>query len=61
MSLSRRVSPVEEIYGALPLLLYLNASIVGPLLAPLLDAQYSTVGKLSAAQDLGMLYPYVLR
>ncbi|EIW62865.1 uncharacterized protein TRAVEDRAFT_69088 [Trametes versicolor FP-101664 SS1] len=52
-----RVSPVEKIYGALPLLLYLNASIVGPLLAPLLDAQYSTVGKLSAAQDLGPAYP----
>ncbi|CDO69210.1 hypothetical protein BN946_scf185042.g112 [Trametes cinnabarina] len=36
-----RVSPVERIYAALPALLYVNASLVGPLLAPLLDAQDS--------------------
>ncbi|OJT12480.1 hypothetical protein TRAPUB_10957 [Trametes pubescens] len=52
-----RVNPVEKMYGALPLLLYLNASIVGPLLAPLLDAQDSTMGQPSAAQDLGPAYP----
>lgn len=58
---SRRVSPVEKMFGALPMLLYLNASLVGPLLAPLLDAQDSTTGQPSAAQDLGMFCLYVLR
>lgn len=47
-------------YAALPLLLYLNASIVGPLLAPLLDAQDGTTGQPFAAQDIGILCSHVL-
>ncbi|KAL1945995.1 hypothetical protein VTO73DRAFT_1997 [Trametes versicolor] len=52
-----RVNPVEKMYGALPMLIYLNASLVGPLLAPLLDAQDGMLEQPSAAQDLGLAYP----
>ncbi|KAI0829799.1 hypothetical protein BC628DRAFT_1314099 [Trametes gibbosa] len=52
-----RVNPVEKMFGALPLLLYLNASLVGPLLSPLLDAQDNLVDPPYAAQDIGLAYP----
>lgn len=35
------------------MLLYLNASLVGPLLSPLLDAQDGSAGEPYAAQDIG--------
>ncbi|EIW62862.1 uncharacterized protein TRAVEDRAFT_114910 [Trametes versicolor FP-101664 SS1] len=50
-----RVNPVEKMYAALPMLIYLNASLVGPLLVPLLDAQDGMLVQPSAAQDLGMI------
>ncbi|KAL7281476.1 hypothetical protein ACG7TL_004791 [Trametes sanguinea] len=53
----RRVNAVEKMYAALPALLYVNASIVGPLLAPLLDAQDGITTMPYAAQDLGVAYP----
>lgn len=52
---ARRVNPVEQMYAALPLFLCMNASLVGPLLAPLLDAQDALVEQPYAAQDIGML------
>ncbi|KAI0353838.1 DUF1793-domain-containing protein [Trametes cingulata] len=52
-----RVSPVERIFAALPALVYLNASLLGPMLSPLLDAQDSLTGLPYAAQDLGIAYP----
>ncbi|KAI9067393.1 DUF1793-domain-containing protein [Trametes sanguinea] len=52
-----RVSPVERIYAALPALLYVNSSLVRPLLAPLLDAQDFLTDTPYAAQDLGAAYP----
>ncbi|KAI0325215.1 DUF1793-domain-containing protein [Cubamyces sp. BRFM 1775] len=52
-----RVNPVERIYAALPALLYVNASLVGPLLAPLLDAQDSLTNIPYAAPDIGSAYP----
>ncbi|KAI8993903.1 DUF1793-domain-containing protein [Trametes punicea] len=54
---SERVSPVEHIYAAMPALLYVNASLLGPLLAPLLDAQDFLTDLPYAAQDLGVAYP----
>ncbi|KAI0368349.1 hypothetical protein BV20DRAFT_471147 [Pilatotrama ljubarskyi] len=51
-----RVNPVEQIYAALPMLLYLNTSLIRPLLAPLLDAQDGQSGPY-AAQDIGPAYP----
>ncbi|KAL7281458.1 hypothetical protein ACG7TL_004773 [Trametes sanguinea] len=54
---SGRVSPVERIYAALPALLYVNASLIKPLLAPLLDAQDFLTDVPYAAQDLGAAYP----
>ncbi|KAI0645886.1 hypothetical protein C8Q79DRAFT_911239 [Trametes meyenii] len=53
-----RVNPVERIYAALPMMLYLNASLVGPILVPLLEAQDgSTIQQSYAAPDLGVAYP----
>nr|VWP00989.1 Uncharacterized protein [Ganoderma boninense] len=49
----RRIDPVEHIYIALPTFLYLNASICGALLQPLLDTQTVLTGQHFAAQDLG--------
>ncbi|KAI0335019.1 hypothetical protein GY45DRAFT_1367055 [Cubamyces sp. BRFM 1775] len=54
---TERVNPVERIYAALPALLYFNASLVGPLLAPLLDAQDNLTNTPYAASDLGPAYP----
>ncbi|KAI0372113.1 DUF1793-domain-containing protein [Pilatotrama ljubarskyi] len=56
-SATGRVNPVERMYAALPALLYMNASLVGSLLVPLLDAQASSTGLPYAAQDLGLAYP----
>ncbi|KAI0370619.1 DUF1793-domain-containing protein [Pilatotrama ljubarskyi] len=53
MSATERVNPVERMYAALPAFIYLNSSLIGPMLAPLLDAQDNTHGMQYAAQDLG--------
>ncbi|OSD07070.1 hypothetical protein PYCCODRAFT_1464180 [Trametes coccinea BRFM310] len=52
-----RVNPVEKMYAAMPALLYVNASIIGFLLAPLLDAQDLVTDMSYAAQDIGVAYP----
>lgn len=44
----------------MPMFLYFNATFLGPLLAPLLDAQDSLTGMLYAAQDLGRFLCRVL-
>ena len=49
------MNPVERIYAALPALLYVNASLVGPLLRPLLDAQDNLTTPY-AAPDIGRSY-----
>ncbi|KAJ7779914.1 hypothetical protein B0H16DRAFT_1359620 [Mycena metata] len=57
---SQRVNPTETIYGALPALMYLNASFTGALLEPLLEYQSSaTYTNQFAASDLGLGYPAV--
>ncbi|KAI0368348.1 DUF1793-domain-containing protein [Pilatotrama ljubarskyi] len=56
-STAQRVDPVERMYAALPALIYFNASLVGPMLVPLLDAQDGLSGLMYAAQDLGTAYP----
>ncbi|KAH9892777.1 DUF1793-domain-containing protein [Cubamyces lactineus] len=53
---TERVNPVEKMYAALPALLYVNASLVGPLLRPLLDAQDNLTTPY-AAPDIGPAYP----
>ena len=52
-----RVNPVEHIYAAFPTFLYLNASIGGALLQPLLESQASLTDQPFAAQDIGATYP----
>ena len=52
-----RVNPVEHIYAAFPMFLYLNASIGGGLLEPLLESQVSLTGQQFAAVDIGNTYP----
>ncbi|KAJ7512010.1 hypothetical protein B0H11DRAFT_721093 [Mycena galericulata] len=55
---SQRVNPTEGIYAALPALLYLNASLSGALLGPLLQYQDSVAyANPYAASDLGFAYP----
>ncbi|KAH9951526.1 hypothetical protein B0H21DRAFT_684389, partial [Amylocystis lapponica] len=55
---SGRVSPVEILYAAFPMFIYLNASYGGPLLSPLLEFQDSPQYTLPyAARDLGSTYP----
>ncbi|KAF8992037.1 hypothetical protein BDQ17DRAFT_1370004 [Cyathus striatus] len=57
---SRRINPVETIYASLPAILYLNTSLVRPLLEPLLEYQNSSDYKnIYAAPDLGNTYPRV--
>ncbi|KAM5540214.1 hypothetical protein V8D89_006033 [Ganoderma adspersum] len=53
----QRVNPVEHIYAAFPMFLYLNASIGGALLQPLLETQANLTGRSFAAMDLGTTYP----
>ncbi len=52
-----RVNPVEHMYAAFPMFLYLNASICGAMLQPLLEAQASLTDQLFAAMDIGSMYP----
>ncbi|KAM5540217.1 hypothetical protein V8D89_006036 [Ganoderma adspersum] len=52
-----RVNPVEHIYAAFPMFLYLNASIGGALLQPLLESQAILTGQLFASADIGNAYP----
>ncbi|KAJ7775994.1 hypothetical protein DFH07DRAFT_951896 [Mycena maculata] len=55
---SQRVNPTEVIYAAMPALIYLNSSITGALLEPLLQFQASSSYPNSyAAPDLGLSYP----
>ncbi|KAJ6534104.1 hypothetical protein B0H19DRAFT_1185261 [Mycena capillaripes] len=57
---SQRVNPVETIYAALPAFMYLNSSITGLLLEPLLEYQNSSAyTNAYAAPDLGSPYPAV--
>ncbi|KAI1795670.1 hypothetical protein LXA43DRAFT_1058371 [Ganoderma leucocontextum] len=49
----RRVNPVEHVYAAFPTFLYLNASLGGALLDPLMESQASLTGQAYAAHDLG--------
>ncbi|KAM5540211.1 hypothetical protein V8D89_006030 [Ganoderma adspersum] len=53
----RRINPVEHIYAAFPMFLYLNASIGGALLQPLLETQANLAGQSFAALDVGNTYP----
>ncbi|EMD33464.1 hypothetical protein CERSUDRAFT_118047 [Gelatoporia subvermispora B] len=55
---SRRVNPVEVLYQAFPMYLYLNASFAKSLLSPLLEYQDSALyHNPYAAMDLGPNYP----
>ncbi|KAJ8095401.1 hypothetical protein PM082_023171 [Marasmius tenuissimus] len=54
--ISQRISPVVRIFSALLIFLYLNASLGGLLLDPLLDSQALSGGSDFAAPDLGV-YP----
>ncbi|TFK97850.1 hypothetical protein BDV98DRAFT_607320 [Pterulicium gracile] len=59
-SAGRTVSPVEEVYAAYPAFLYLNTSLAGRLLEPLLQNQRdSSPGSDYAAPNLGISYPVV--
>ena len=53
VSVISRMSPVEHIYIAFPTFLFLNSSIGGALLEPLLESQATLTGQQFAAQDLG--------
>ena len=55
--LGSRVNPVEHIYAAFPAFLYLNASLGGALLRPLLEYQANLAGQAFAAADIGTAYP----
>ena len=48
---------MEHIYAAFPMFLYLNASIGGALLRPLLETQVGLTGQPFAATDIGSAYP----
>ena len=54
----RRTNPVEKMYAAWPALLYLNASLCGPMLAPLLESQDARVDQAYASPDLGWVLRY---
>ncbi|KAH6905884.1 hypothetical protein BKA70DRAFT_1564642 [Coprinopsis sp. MPI-PUGE-AT-0042] len=57
-----RVNPLGTLYASLPALLYLNPSLVGTLLDPLLEAQaLSSYPHAFAAPDLGSGYPKATR
>ncbi|KAK1222654.1 hypothetical protein PQX77_014492 [Marasmius sp. AFHP31] len=56
MGVSQRISPVDGIFSAFPIFLYLNASLGGLLLDPLLETQALSGGSDSATPDLGV-YP----
>ena len=48
------MNAVEHLYAAFPALLYLNASLAGAALVPLLKAQDSLQDQAFASQDIGM-------
>ncbi|KAH9912477.1 uncharacterized protein BXZ73DRAFT_82314 [Epithele typhae] len=53
---SSRINPVERMYASFPAFLYLNASLAGAILRPLLQSQ-SQLALPYAVQDLGLQYP----
>lgn len=53
------MNPVERIYAAFPMFMYLNSSIGGALLQPLLKMQVNRPGQTSAARDIGGDHPTV--
>ena len=56
ISCHRRVNPVEVIYASFPAFLYLNVTLAGRLLEPLLEFQSSELySQVYAAPDLGKL------
>ena len=57
---NRRVNPVERLYAAFPALLYMNASLGGAALAPLLESQDDIQNQAYASQDLGTSYLVLL-
>ncbi|KZT68281.1 hypothetical protein DAEQUDRAFT_338010 [Daedalea quercina L-15889] len=60
MGLTRRVTPVENLYAALPMFLHYNASFVKLLLLPLLEQQNSSPNStFYAAKDIGDGFPVV--
>ncbi|KAH9830721.1 uncharacterized protein C8Q71DRAFT_319596 [Rhodofomes roseus] len=61
LGITRRVTPVETLYAALPMFLYFNnGSLVKPLLVPLLEQQNVSISRYpSAAKDLGETFPAV--
>ncbi|KAJ7064034.1 DUF1793-domain-containing protein [Mycena amicta] len=57
---TQRVNPTETIYALMPALVYLNASLIGPLIEPLLRFQSSGSSSTGyASPDLGTPYPSV--
>ncbi|KAJ3479292.1 hypothetical protein NLI96_g9165 [Meripilus lineatus] len=55
---SRRANPVEVLYAAFPMFLYVTPSYAGRLLAPLLEAQESSLWvQQYSARDIGANYP----
>ncbi|KAI0283549.1 hypothetical protein BC826DRAFT_189688 [Russula brevipes] len=57
-SATNRVNPVEVLYAAFPMFMYLDPNLGGPLLEPLLRHQYSPNSTLPyAVRDAGTLYP----
>ena len=56
-----RVTPVENLYTALPMFLYYNATLLKPLLIPLLEQQNNTAQYPYASKDLGKLHLYPRR
>ena len=56
--LNRRVTPVENLYAALPMFLYYNATLLKPLLIPLLEQQSKLDQFPYASKDLGMRHLY---
>ncbi|EPS95242.1 hypothetical protein FOMPIDRAFT_1054402 [Fomitopsis schrenkii] len=59
MGMSGRVTPVETLYAALPMFLYYNATLLKPLLLPLLEQQNDAVQFPFASKDLGTAFPTV--
>jgi len=52
----RRTNPVDTLYASFPAFLFLNTTLAGKLLEPLLEFQHSSLYKNDyAAPDLGMI------
>ena len=56
--LHSRVTPVEKLYAAFPMFLYYNATLLKPLLVPLLEQQADVVQFPYASKDLGTTHIY---